>query len=82
MLQQAKQALKSKDLITATVLLTKAIEQDPDCCEAYILRSQLSMAFGDKAGAAEDMKRAIALRPELLQTLNGEFQNKSGCHDN
>lgn len=81
MLSLAKQALKSHDLITATVLLTKAIEQDPDCCEAYILRSQISMAFGDKAGAADDMKHAIALRPDLLNSLNGEFQNKSGCHD-
>ena len=74
--EKAIEAFKEKDLITATVQATKAIEQDNTCYEAYLLRGQISMAFGDKKGATEDMKRALELKPELLEKLNGTFNNK------
>ena len=75
-LEKAIQAFNEKDFITATVLATKAIEQDNNCYEAYMLRGQISMAFGDQKGATEDMKRALELKPELLEKLNGVFKNK------
>lgn len=74
-LQAAIEAVQRKDMITATVEATKAIQEDPDCYEAYIIRGQISMAFGDKRGAAEDMKRALEIRPDLQEQLNGQFQN-------
>ena len=74
-LQAAIEAVQRKDMITATVEATKAIQEDPDCYEAYIIRGQISMAFGDKRGAAEDMKRALEIRPDLQEQLNGQFRN-------
>lgn len=80
-IEQAKQAIKDKDIITASIEATRAIEENPECYEAYILRSQISMMFGDKDGAAKDMQQAIALCPELLKTLNGEYKTENnGCH--
>lgn len=81
-LELAKQAFINKDVITASVEATKAIEANPADYEAYIIRSQISMAFGDKAGAAEDMRKAVELNPELLQMFNGEYKNNEGssCH--
>lgn len=81
-LELAKQAIAAKDIITASVEATKAIANAPNNYEAYVIRSQISMAFGDKAGAAEDLKKAVELNPELLQMFNGEFKNNEGssCH--
>ena len=73
-LQSAIAALKQKDLITATVEANRAVSEEPENAEAYILRGQLSLAVGDKRGAAEDMARALELRPDLLSRINGEFK--------
>ena len=75
-LQSALDAIQRKDLITATVEVNRAISSDPDCAEAYILRGQLSHAVGDKKSAAQDMARALKLRPDLLSRLNGQFQSR------
>lgn len=72
-LQMAKDALKRNDIILASVEATKAIEMDADCYEAYIIRGQISMAFGDKKGAADDFKRALEINPELQEQLNGKY---------
>lgn len=74
-LQAAIEAVQRNDMITATVEATKAIQGNPDCYEAYIIRGQISMAFGDKRGAAEDMKRALEIRPDLQEQLNGQYKN-------
>ena len=73
-LQSAIAALEQKDLITATVEVNRAVSEEPENAEAYILRGQLSLAVGDKRGAAEDMARALELRPDLLSRINGEFK--------
>lgn len=79
-LESAKEALKNGDPITASVEATRAIEENDRCYEAYLLRSQISMNFGDKNGAAEDLKKAISIHPELLNSLNGEYKSGStGC---
>ena len=74
-LQSVIEALKNKNLITAVVEVNRAVEENPEDPEAYILRGQISMAVGDKKGAAADMARALELRPELLQRLNGDFKS-------
>ena len=74
-LQAAIAAMQRNDMITATVEATKAIQSDPQCYEAYIIRGQISIAYGDKRGAAEDMKRALELRPDLQEQLSGQFKN-------
>lgn len=75
-LSVAKESIRKGDLITATVELTAAINEDAKCSEAYFLRGQLSMAFGDRDGALNDFKTASELDPTLLEQLNGEFKNK------
>lgn len=74
-LQAAIEALKHHDMITASVEATKAIEADPSCYEAYILRGQISMAFGDTKGASDDMRRALELNPDLQSQITGEYKN-------
>lgn len=75
-LESAKEAIKNKDLITATVEATAAINEDERCAEAYIIRAQLSIMFGDREGAANDFKKAAELNPSLLDSINGEYKNK------
>ena len=72
----AKEAIKKGDLITATVEATAAINEDDTCVEAYVIRAQLSMAFGDREGASKDFQCAVELNPALLDSINGEFKNK------
>lgn len=79
-LELAKEAIKKNDILTASVEATKAIEAEPQNYEAYILRGQISMAFGDKKGATEDLKKAVELNPELLNQMNGEFKSKENGH--
>lgn len=80
-IENAKEAVKNKDLITASVEATLAINEDPQCYEAYLLRSQISMVFGDKTGAATDMQRAVEICPELLNKISGEYKTENnGCH--
>jgi len=75
-LEAAKDAVKTKDLITATVEATAAINEDETCVEAYLIRAQLSMMFGDREGAAKDFQKAAELNPEILNSLSGEYKNK------
>ena len=75
-LESAKEAIKNKDLITATVEATAAINEDGQCAEAYIIRAQLSLMFGDRDGAAKDFQRAAELNPSLLDSINGEYKNR------
>mgnify|MGYP002626218169 CR=1 FL=1 len=72
----AKDAIKKGDLITATVELTETIKEDERCAEAYVLRAQLSMAFGDRDGAAKDFEKAVSVDPSLLESVSGEFKNR------
>jgi tetratricopeptide (TPR) repeat protein len=50
----------------AIIDFSKAIEINPKYFEAYMERADLKMnIFEDKRGAEEDLKKAVALRPEL-----------------
>lgn len=79
-LELAKEAIRKQDILTASVEATKAIEEQPDNYEAYLIRGQISMAFGDKTGAAEDLQKAVELNPSLLTQMSGEFKNKEDGH--
>lgn len=48
----------------------------------YYERGRLRHASGNKQGAADDLRQAMSLNPELEKTITGEFENrKSGtCH--
>lgn len=53
----------------------EAIEQLPDFAEAYKMRGGVKMRLNDEIGAAEDLKKALQLKPELTQALEGAFSN-------
>ena len=51
------------------------IETYPDCAEAYRMRAAVKMALHNSEGAADDMKRALTIRPEQQEEISGEFSN-------
>lgn len=75
-LEAAKEALKKGEVLKASVEATEAIKENPSDYEAYLIRGQISMAFGDKKGATEDMKKVMSLAPaDVLQQITGNFHN-------
>ncbi len=67
-MQQFDNALKDLDALIDTLKVEDA--------EVYQLRGSIRMQKGDKAGALEDVKRAIAINPELLKQFEGEFKRQ------
>lgn len=53
----------------------EAIALRPDFAEAYKLRGGVKHRLHDEAGAAEDLKKALEIKPALAETLDGEFSN-------
>ena len=67
-MQQYEEALADLDMLVNTLSV--------DDAEIYQLRGTLRMQRGDRDGALDDMRKALDLKPELLQQLNGEFRSK------
>lgn len=59
----------------ALSLYDKIINLRPDFAEAYKQRGGVKHRLHDEAGAAEDLKRSLELKPELAAPLEGEFSN-------
>ena len=53
----------------------EAIELQPDFAEAYKQRGGVRLALHDKEGAADDLRRALELKPEVVSEVEGEFTN-------
>lgn len=53
----------------------EAIELIPQEAQLYQERGRVHLLMGDKAGAAEDMKKAIELAPEKENLISGNFNN-------
>lgn len=47
-----------------------------DDAEVFQLRGTLRMNRGDKTGALDDMRKALDLKPALMQKLCGEFKTQ------
>ena len=56
-------------------LLDEAIDNLPDFSEGYRLRGGLRLRLHDKEGAMDDLKKAMELRPEEIEQIDGEFTN-------
>lgn len=59
----------------ALSLYDEAIAERPDFAEAYRSRGGVKLRLHDEAGAADDLKRSLELRPEQAAALQGEFTN-------
>ena len=58
-----------------------AISASPENGRAYKLRGAIKMNAGDKAGAAEDLRKAMELDPEIVKEIEGTFKQKlPSCH--
>ncbi len=58
-----------------------AISASPENGRAYKLRGAIKMNTGDKAGAAEDLRKAMELDPEIVKEIEGTFKQKlPSCH--
>lgn len=67
-MQQFEDALKDLNMLIDTLKVEDA--------EIYQLRGSILLQRGDKAGALEDVKRAMALNPELIKQFEGEYKRK------
>ena len=63
-------------------IYTDAIMRLPDFAEAYMARGAVKHHLKDLAGAAEDLKQALTLKPELAEQFEGSVAtiDKKGCH--
>lgn len=59
----------------ALAIYDEAIELQPDFAEAYKQRGGVRLALHDKEGAADDLRRALELKPEVVSEVEGEFSN-------
>ncbi|MBQ5880052.1 MAG: tetratricopeptide repeat protein [Bacteroidaceae bacterium] len=59
----------------ALAVYDEAIELQPDFAEAYKQRGGVRLALHDKEGAADDLRRALELKPEVVSEVEGEFTN-------
>ena len=53
----------------AEMLVTKALQEEPDNLDALLLRGRLSMLVGDSAPAIEDFRKVLTQRPQSFDTL-------------
>ena len=62
---------QSKRWEEALALYDNAIEQMPDFAEAYMARGAVKHHVGNQLGAADDLRKALELKPELTESLQG-----------
>ena len=67
--------IEEKQLDKALENYQEAIELIPQEAQLYQERGRVHLLMGDKAGAAEDMKKAIELAPEKENLISGNFNN-------
>lgn len=67
--------IEEKQLDKALENYQEAIELIPQEAQLYQERGRVHLLMGDKAGAAEDLKKAIELAPEKENLISGNFNN-------
>ena len=66
---EARDALKEKNLSTALAKVNQAIRIEPDEATFYSLRGEIQSARDNDAAALKDLDRAVALNPEYFRPL-------------
>lgn len=54
--------------------MTEELEKDGPNANILKERGRLRMLMGDKKGAMEDLRQAVALDPSIVENINGEFR--------
>lgn len=74
-LRLGKLYAQTKQWDKALALYDEVIELLPDFAEAYKARGAVRYHLKDEAGAADDLKKALELKPEVVQEVDGEYTN-------
>lgn len=53
--------------------MTQELEQDGPNANILKERGRLRMVLGDKKGAMDDLRKAVALDPSIVDGISGEF---------
>lgn len=53
--------------------MTQELEKDGPNANILKERGRLKMVLGDKKGAMDDLRQAVALNPSIVGTISGEF---------
>ncbi len=64
-----------RQLDRALSTLDEAVELMPDFSEGYKERGRIRLMLNDKAGATEDLKKALETSPEAAKSFEGQFSN-------
>lgn len=59
----------------ALSVLNESVERIPHFSEGYMERGRVKLMLNDKAGATEDLKKALGLSPESIRSFQGSFSN-------
>lgn len=54
--------------------MTEELEKDGPNANLLKERGRMRMLMGDKKGAMEDLRQAVALDPSIVENINGEFR--------
>ncbi len=54
--------------------MTQELEQDGPNANILKERGRLKMLLGDKKGAMDDLRQAVALDPSIVEGINGAFK--------
>ena len=73
--------LNQKQLAQAIALFDEAIELKPDFAQAYHERGGVKLMQGDKAGALEDMQKAMVLGQNMGH-IEGSYSNFEEMYKN
>jgi tetratricopeptide (TPR) repeat protein len=52
-----------------------ALENMPEFAEGFKMRGAVKLVMGDKEGSMEDLKAAIAIAPDTLNSIDGTYDN-------
>lgn len=67
----------NKDIITAMIgAMTEELEKDGPNANILKERGRMKMMLGDKKGAMDDLRQAVALDPGIVSDINGEFHKQ------
>ena len=65
----------NRQLDRALSTLDEAVELMPDFSEGYKERGRIKLMLNDKAGATDDLKKALETSPEAAKAVEGQFSN-------
>ncbi len=67
--------LKTNQPEEALRVMDDALENMPEFAEGFKMRGAVKLVMGDKEGSMEDLKAAVAIAPDTLNSIDGTYDN-------